>query len=465
MKHLRMIGASVFAALFSVAGSAGAQTPSAGPPPPPPAAMPAPKPAAAPGSRRRGQARRRAAAAKPAAGSGRRQPAAPHRGRRRRRPRRPSRPPELDQLKMFEGTWRCDGKQPAGPMGPEQVYKSSFKGKKDVDNFWLAFEYAQKKSKVHTMPITAKGFLGYDPATKKYVTMGVDNMGGSISESSPGWEADKLVFTGDGQMGGQKISFRETYTKKGDKADDLVGRDEDGEGLDPRRHRHLQEVAALRRPLVRGRRFCQTDDPDAGPELGDHVGAELGGHAGQDLRPQQRQLMRQRRRGDAHEQRRAGQPLGLRPGAEVLADGARVAVERPELARPAGAAEARQDLAHQRVAGDRRRRLRADRAAGAWPRGREPYRRPSVGIAAGYGPGPRDRNGKSQRQTGRTSVMFAPCHEQIISTAGAPKAIGPYSQAVVAPAGRLLFCSGQIPLDPRPARWSGRATCACRPSG
>jgi 2-iminobutanoate/2-iminopropanoate deaminase len=37
---------------------------------------------------------------------------------------------------------------------------------------------------------------------------------------------------------------------------------------------------------------------------------------------------------------------------------------------------------------------------------------------------------------------------QTISTAGAPKAIGPYSQAVVAPAGRLVFCSGQIPLDP-----------------
>jgi len=37
---------------------------------------------------------------------------------------------------------------------------------------------------------------------------------------------------------------------------------------------------------------------------------------------------------------------------------------------------------------------------------------------------------------------------QIVSTAGAPKAIGPYSQAVSASAGRLLFCSGQIPLDP-----------------
>jgi 2-iminobutanoate/2-iminopropanoate deaminase len=44
---------------------------------------------------------------------------------------------------------------------------------------------------------------------------------------------------------------------------------------------------------------------------------------------------------------------------------------------------------------------------------------------------------------------------QIISTDGAPKAIGPYSQAVIAPAGRLLFCSGQIPLDPRSGEMVG----------
>ena len=36
--------------------------------------------------------------------------------------------------------------------------------------------------------------------------------------------------------------------------------------------------------------------------------------------------------------------------------------------------------------------------------------------------------------------------KQIIATERAPQAIGPYSQAVVA-AG-LVFCSGQIPLDP-----------------
>jgi 2-iminobutanoate/2-iminopropanoate deaminase len=37
--------------------------------------------------------------------------------------------------------------------------------------------------------------------------------------------------------------------------------------------------------------------------------------------------------------------------------------------------------------------------------------------------------------------------KKIISTNEAPAAIGPYSQAVRS--GRFLFCSGQIPLDPK----------------
>jgi 2-iminobutanoate/2-iminopropanoate deaminase len=42
---------------------------------------------------------------------------------------------------------------------------------------------------------------------------------------------------------------------------------------------------------------------------------------------------------------------------------------------------------------------------------------------------------------------------RVIATADAPKAIGPYSQAVVA--GQLVFCSGQIPLDPRTGEMVG----------
>ncbi len=38
--------------------------------------------------------------------------------------------------------------------------------------------------------------------------------------------------------------------------------------------------------------------------------------------------------------------------------------------------------------------------------------------------------------------------KQIIQTTDAPAAIGPYSQAVKVSGGTMVFCSGQIPLDP-----------------
>ena len=38
--------------------------------------------------------------------------------------------------------------------------------------------------------------------------------------------------------------------------------------------------------------------------------------------------------------------------------------------------------------------------------------------------------------------------KKTVSTPGAPKAIGPYSQAIEARGARTLFLSGQIPLDP-----------------
>ena len=41
----------------------------------------------------------------------------------------------------------------------------------------------------------------------------------------------------------------------------------------------------------------------------------------------------------------------------------------------------------------------------------------------------------------------------VVSTEQAPKAIGPYSQAIKA--GGMLFCSGQIPLDPQSGQMVG----------
>ncbi len=45
-----------------------------------------------------------------------------------------------------------------------------------------------------------------------------------------------------------------------------------------------------------------------------------------------------------------------------------------------------------------------------------------------------------------------------IKTDTAPAAVGPYSQAIVVKGGNLVFCSGQLPMDPKTGQISGKST-------
>lgn len=49
-------------------------------------------------------------------------------------------------------------------------------------------------------------------------------------------------------------------------------------------------------------------------------------------------------------------------------------------------------------------------------------------------------------------------HREAVTASGAPDAVGPYSHAVKA--GGLLFCSGQIPLDPETGELTGDTAAA-----
>src|SRR5437763_5380336 len=181
------------------AGSAGAQPKPAGPPPaaPPPAMAPAAKPAPAAPAKPGAPA---AAAAAPAMMPPPPKPAA-----------------ELDTFKFFVGKWKCDGKAFAGPMSPtEHAVKASAEGKLIVDNFWHSFTYEEKKSKDHP-GLKVNGLWGYDQGAKRYVRAAASNQAGWDTASAPGWEGDKLVWTGEmsGPMG--RIPFHHTFTKKSDK--------------------------------------------------------------------------------------------------------------------------------------------------------------------------------------------------------------------------------------------------------
>jgi 2-iminobutanoate/2-iminopropanoate deaminase len=47
---------------------------------------------------------------------------------------------------------------------------------------------------------------------------------------------------------------------------------------------------------------------------------------------------------------------------------------------------------------------------------------------------------------------------EYIQTDDAPEAIGPYSQAIKTECGKMIFCSGQIPLDPQSGKIVGQLT-------
>ncbi|MBC8131741.1 MAG: DUF1579 family protein [Deltaproteobacteria bacterium] len=125
--------------------------------------------------------------------------------------------PELEQMKVLEGNWRCDGRAPASPSGPEHAYKSTWKFKRDLDNFWWSAEYQQAKAKSNPSPMKARGYMTFDSATRTFVLMGVDNMGGSSIESTTGWSGDVVTLAGDAQMAGKKVPYREVITKKGNR--------------------------------------------------------------------------------------------------------------------------------------------------------------------------------------------------------------------------------------------------------
>jgi len=205
----RIHGVALLVPTLLAAGSAVAQPKPAAPPPaaPPTAAAPAPvaKPAAAPPPAAAAPAAHPAAPAPAAAPAAATPPPAP----------KPA--AELDTFKIFLGKWKCDGKAFASPMSPaEHAVKATAEGKLIVDNFWHSFTYEEKKTKEHP-GLKVNGLWGYDQGAKRFVRAAAGNHGEWDTASAPGWEGDKLVWTGElsGPMG--RVPFHHTFTKKGDK--------------------------------------------------------------------------------------------------------------------------------------------------------------------------------------------------------------------------------------------------------
>ena len=63
------------------------------------------------------------------------------------------------------------------------------------------------------MPFNGRSYLGYDPASKKFFGVWVDNTGGYETVEFTGWQGDKLTFEGTVHMGTTVAKGRDTFVK------------------------------------------------------------------------------------------------------------------------------------------------------------------------------------------------------------------------------------------------------------
>jgi hypothetical protein len=131
--------------------------------------------------------------------------------------------PELAKnLKGMEGKWKCDGTFPASQFGVAHKAKASFEMKSDLNGYFEMARYEEKKSKENPQPYVMQQVIGFDPSKSELVRTDMDGMGAITHLTSKGWDGDKMTWEGDTMAGPQKLKFKETHTKKGDKEVDIA---------------------------------------------------------------------------------------------------------------------------------------------------------------------------------------------------------------------------------------------------
>ena len=123
--------------------------------------------------------------------------------------------PSLQDLQPFVGTFKCSGMTFASEMGPEHPTRGVVTSKWTLDKKWLEVRYNETKTSKNAHPYSVVVFWGYDGETKKLVAASFDNMGGYATQDSPGWDGDRLVWTGPSHGGGMTMQGHELFTRKG----------------------------------------------------------------------------------------------------------------------------------------------------------------------------------------------------------------------------------------------------------
>jgi hypothetical protein len=131
----------------------------------------------------------------------------------------PQKPPaEMEQMKFFLGNWICQGTAYPSPFAAsEHPVKATARVKADLNGFWQTFVYEEKKTREHPQAVKVMGTWGWNSGAKKFVRADADWFGGWYTPTSPGWDGDNFIWSGEMSLAAGKMPARHTFTRKSDK--------------------------------------------------------------------------------------------------------------------------------------------------------------------------------------------------------------------------------------------------------
>jgi hypothetical protein len=140
---------------------------------------------------------------------------------------------ELAELAFFTGAWEAEGTFHATPFSAEKPIAMRIDVEVVHRGFWVQTRTAERPSSDNPNPLTATYLWGYDPEAGRFSAEWFDSNGGRATQTSTGWEGDRLVFIGQMTYGGYRFALRDTFTRRGDDTYHHLGEVDLGQGWIP----------------------------------------------------------------------------------------------------------------------------------------------------------------------------------------------------------------------------------------
>lgn len=132
----------------------------------------------------------------------------------------------IDQFSYLVGDWDCSGQVFAHGTSLPHATTAKAHGEKAAGGRWVLFRYDEAKTAANPKPFHIDQYFGYDPGTKRYLSVAVD-VAGFFSESGAGWSGNSITFD---EVADGKIVGHDTFTRDGQDEISHSGADKEKDG-------------------------------------------------------------------------------------------------------------------------------------------------------------------------------------------------------------------------------------------